>query len=111
MIYTNKQNLPEALYQAIKNDPYKKGSDYSASELPGPPQIRVLKQRYDKDIKIDVADLIYPLIGNNSHYILERAGVKNSLQEERLFCEVDGCSISGKLDFFEDMILWDYKVI
>ena len=81
MIYQNTQNLPDALYQAIANDPYKKGGDFSASELPGPPQIRVLKQRYDKQIVQDVADLIYPLIGNNTHYILQRLGLKNALKE------------------------------
>ena len=112
MKYTNKQNLPEALYQAIVNDPYKKGSDFSASELPTPPQIRVLKQRYDDKITIDVADLIYPLIGNNTHYILERIGIKNGLQEERLSWKFwSGFTVSGKLDFYDSMnVLWDYKV-
>jgi hypothetical protein len=116
MKYTNKQNLPEALYQAIANDPYKKGGDFSASELPGPPQIRTLKKRYFDKLEVDVADLIYPLIGNNVHYILERAGVKNSLTEEQLVTTVPSCSIgafevSGKPDLFDaDGVLWDYKL-
>jgi len=110
MIYQNTQNLPDALYQAIANDPYKKGGDFSASELPGPPQIRVLKQRYDKQIVQDVADLIYPLIGNNTHYILQRMGVKNALQEEQLTYMVNGYKVSGRLDHYMNEILDDYKV-
>ena len=111
MEYTNKQNLPEALYQAIVNDPYEKDSDYSASELPGPPQIRVLKRRYADKLTVDVADLVYPLVGNNTHYILERMGIKNGLQEERLKHEIAGFLVSGQLDFYDaQKILWDYKV-
>jgi len=111
MIYQNEQKLPEALYRAIARDPYKKLSDFTATELPGPPQIRVLKQRYDNQIVQDVSELIYPLIGNNTHYILERMGLKNALQEERLTANVDGHSVSGQLDFYDETeILWDYKI-
>jgi hypothetical protein len=79
--------------------------------LPGPPQIRTLKQRYEDKITVDVADLIYPLVGNNTHYILERMGMKNSLQEERLQWEIAGKTVSGQLDHYDiDKILWDYKV-
>jgi hypothetical protein len=109
MEYTNKQGLPESLYQAIANDPYKKGGAFSGSELPGPPQIRVLKQRHP--ITVDVADMIYPLIGNNVHYILERMGIKNSLQEEQFISTVDGVKVSGRPDFYDSgYVLWDYKV-
>jgi hypothetical protein len=117
MKYTNKQNLPNALFEAIANDPYKKGGDFSASELPGSPQIRTLKKRYFDKLEVDVADLLYPLIGNNTHYILERAGVANSLTEEQLVTNIGGAisigtfKVSGKPDLFDaDNILWDYKV-
>jgi len=112
MKYTNKQNLPEALYKAVINDPYKRDSDFSASMLSTPPQIIVLKERHKDDITVDVSDLIYPLIGNNTHYILERIGIKNGLQEERFTGTFwNGLTVSGKLDFYDYMkILWDYKI-
>ena len=112
MKYTNKQKLPEALCRAIANDPYKSGSDFSASQLPTPPQIGILKSRYSDEITIDVADLIYPLIGNNTHYMLERMGIKNGLQEERFVAKFwEGFTVSGKLDLYDaEKILWDYKV-
>jgi len=111
MKYTNKQGLPEALFLAIANDPYEKDSDFSASELPGPIQIWVLRKRYTNEITTDVSDLIYPLIGNNTHYILERMGIKNGLQEERLKFKMGNWVVSGKLDFYDSKkILWDYKV-
>lgn len=111
MKHTNKTNLPEALFQSLSQDPYKKVGNFTASELPTPTQIWVLRKRYRDKIIVDVSDLIYPLIGNNTHYILERAGVKNALTEERLFATVGLWFVSGKLDFYyADRTLWDYKV-
>ena len=111
MKYTNKTGLPEALFKALSNDDYKKEGHFTASELPTPPQIWVLRNRYKDEITEDVSDRIYPLIGSNTHYILERAGVKNSLTEERLFADVGLWNISGRIDFyFADKVLWDYKV-
>lgn len=111
MKYTNTQKLPNALFQAIANDPYVKGGDFSASELPGPPQIRALRKRYNDEMEVDVADLVYPLLGNNTHYILERAGVENSLTEEQFVSDIDGVKVSGRPDLFDaDKVLWDYKI-
>jgi len=111
MKYTNEQNLPESIYKAIIRDPYEKKSDFTASELPVPTQVRILRHRYDKLIEVDVADLIYPLIGNNTHYILERMGIKNALQEERFYYTVAGKLISGQIDYYSaERIVTDYKI-
>jgi len=109
-VITNEYSLPEALYQAVLNDPYKKVTDYTASELPVPVQIRALRNRYKDEIKQDATDLIYPLIGNNTHYILERIGIKNALQEERFAANIGGFTLSGKIDLYEHPTLWDFKI-
>jgi len=111
MKYTNKTNLPDTLFKSLSNDPYYKIGDYSGSELPGPPQIRELRHRYNDKIEIDVFDLIYPLVGNNLHYILERSGVKNALVEEQLKATCGLWTVSGSPDFYdENKVLWDYKL-
>ena len=107
---TNKFNLPEALYRAILNDPYKKVSDFTASELPVPVQIRALRNRYSDEIKQDATELIFPLIGNNVHHIIERVDLKNALQEERFQTTIQGFTLSGQIDLYEHPILWDFKV-
>ncbi len=113
MIYTNKTNLNKAFYLALSKDPYKKVGHYTASELPTPPQIWALRQRYRDKIKVDVSDLIYALVGNNTHYILERCGVKNALTEERFSAVVGLWEVTGKIDFYYDLaqgVLEDYKI-
>lgn len=111
MKYTNKQNLPETLYRALSKDDYVKVGHYTASGLTRPVQISELERRYSDTIEIDVSDKIYILIGNNVHYILEKIGVKNALQEERLEARLGNFSVTGKPDFYDsDFVLSDYKV-
>jgi len=111
MKYTNEMNLPEALFKSLSRDTYKKVGDFTASELPTPFQLWVLRKRYAEQLVTDVSDILYPLLGSNTHYILERANVKNALTEERLHATVGLWNVTGKLDFYyADKVLWDYKV-
>ena len=106
--FTNKLKLPKPLFQAIANDPYS-GSGYTASMFAKPAQIIELEKRHD--YTVDISDMIYPLVGNNTHYILERMGIKNALQEERLFAKVYGESISCQIDHYNsDCVLQDWKL-
>jgi len=110
MKLTNKNNLPNVIYQAVKNDRYRSEADISVTGLIEPPRIRQLKKRHSKQIQIDVTEFVFPLIGNNAHAILERANVADSLQEERLFTKVHGWTVSGQPDFYENKILSDLKI-
>jgi hypothetical protein len=70
----------------------------------------------------DVADCIWRLVGNNTHYILERAGKlmgkfkqifgQKAIVEKRYYIESLGWKIGGKIDLFEEAIgrLTDWKV-
>jgi hypothetical protein len=109
---TNKFKLPAPLVSAVKNDPYTMFGDISTTTLIGPPRIRELRKRHKEDITEDVSELIYALIGNNTHSILERVDVKNVIREERFSTYVSGWVVSGQVDLYEKdtQTHSDYKV-
>lgn len=112
MKLTNKNNLPQALYDAVKNDNYsKQGADFSITELLKPPRQRALQIKHEDDIEEDVENRLWSLLGQAVHVILERAN-KNDLVEKRFFVTVQGKTISGQIDSLElrGGILSDWKV-
>lgn len=111
MKYTNKFNLPDSIVLAVKNDPYSQDGHISATGLIQPPRIRQLNIRHDDEITEDISERIWPLLGNNTHYILERTNIKNAFQEERLSCKVLNWTVTGKPDDYSPLgILSDFKV-
>ena len=85
MKITNKFNLPEAIYEAVKNDGYTRGdSDISVTQLIDSPYIRELKNNHNSEIEEDATDRIWSLLGQAVHTILERADTED-LKEERLY--------------------------
>jgi hypothetical protein len=111
MKITNEQNLPSALYDALVKDEYEKVGDFSATELIGPPRIRVLKKVFYGFLKEDCSDHIFRLFGSVIHETLNLANVKNALQEERLTAMVNGSVLSGAPDLYDHLYtLWDFKV-
>lgn len=106
---TNKLNLPKAVVLAVQNDPYTRGkSDISVTQLISPPYQRQLRTTVEP--QEDVAERLFSLYGQIGHGILERAGLKAEADvERRLFAEVNGWTVSGQYDLFEDGILMDYK--
>lgn len=112
---TNKFNLPEALYQAVANDPYNSGDcDISTTRLIAPPQQVALQARYRDSLVEDVSDRIWSLIGQCVHGILERAaeGSGNLIAEKRYTADVKGWKLSGAIDLYDKATktLYDYKV-
>lgn len=111
MNLTNVHNLPDAIYQAVKNDPYKGGGDISVTKLIDSPQRRQLIAKYKESIVEDVSERIWSLLGQAVHTILERAN-KSDIVEERLYAEVNGWKLSGQFDrmCLHGSSLDDYKV-
>lgn len=122
MILTNKYNLPQPLVAAVKNDLYSYDGDRSTTGLILPPRIYQLRKRYDAKIEEDVADNIWRLVGNNTHDILERAGMlmkklkhlfgAGVIVEKRFNIKMLGWKVGGKIDLYEEAIgrLTDWKV-
>lgn len=112
MIISNDLNLPEALVQAVANDPYDSGlCDISVTTLIGPPQIRHLKKKYGGEITEDASDRIWSLLGQAVHSILDRA-LPGEVTESRLFAPINGWIVSGQFDNLSVIsgCLSDYKV-
>ena len=110
MNLTNVFDLPQALVDAVRNDPYTGGGDISVTKLIDSPQRRVLLKEYKASIVEDVTERIWSLLGQAVHTILERAN-KSDVVEERLYSDVDGWSLSGQFDRMDlrGATLDDYK--
>jgi len=116
MKITNKQNLPPPVVALLTRNFYTKGaSQYSATELMSPPQIRRLREQYDDQIEIDVADLIDSQFGTFMHGKLEAKEIEGYINEERIYVEVEGITISGQIDLQKDdpdgIEIVDYKFV
>jgi hypothetical protein len=112
MKYTNKNNLPQAIVEAIVNDKYSKGdADISVTGLIAPPQQRALMEKHADQLEDDVSNRIWILIGKATHYILENSG-STGIKEQRLYTIRNGWRISGQFDEVTEAsgILQDYKV-
>lgn len=111
MQLTNRLNLPTPIVMAVANDDYDMGdADISATGLIKPVRIYQLEKRYGDNISVDVSDLIWRLVGSNTHYILEQANIQNAVQEERMDMEIEGWKISCKPDLYWNRAVYDWKI-
>lgn len=110
MKLTNKLDLPQAIVDAVRNDGYTKGgANKSVTGLLKPPRIGVLEEHHHNEIEEDVSDRIWSLFGQSIHTLLERAN-RTAVAERRLAIEVEGWTISGGMDLYEENgTLHDYK--
>ncbi len=123
---TNRLGLPQAIVDAVTNDPYTKGdSDISVTQLIQPPYQR--KLRTEVEVNEDVTDRIWSLVGQVGHGIVERAYPQayteaaaqlspaevhqqfGVVAERRLYMPVNGWVVSGQFDVIERGHLQDYK--
>lgn len=111
MNLTNLHGLPDALVNAVRNDPYTGGGDISVTKLIDAPQRRALRKSFQDLVVEDVSERIWSLMGQAVHTVLERAQT-NALVEQRLYAEVGGWKLSGQFDrvHVEDGVLQDWKV-
>ena len=109
MELTNRLNLPSTIVSAIQRDPYHQDGDISATGLIQPPRIRQLTARHRDGMSMDVADGLWMLFGKMFHYVLEKADTKNAIVEKRLSTEINGWTVTGQADLYENEILYDYK--
>lgn len=111
MIITNRAGLPDAIVNAIRNDPYDSGkSDFTATGLLKPAQMRALEMIHADKLEDDAEKSLYRLYGQVAHGILERAN-ELDLAEKRFFSEFMGFKVSAQLDTLAltNGVLSDYK--
>jgi hypothetical protein len=116
MKITNKHNLPAPFVALMSKNYYSKGSSqYSATELMSPPKIVRLREQYNDLIEMDVTKLIASQLGTFMHGKLDAKTVENHINEERLFVEMDGVTVSGQIDVQkitpEGVEIVDYKFV
>ena len=114
MIITNKHGVPEPLVTLASKEYYSKGaSQYSVTEIMAPPKIKRLREQYNDQIKQDVADMLWNLLGSALHVVMERGVTDGWTMEERLYKEVDGVTVSGAIDIQQEtpegVVIIDYK--
>lgn len=112
MPITNKYGLPSPLVARLSHDTYVRRGDYSATELVGPAQVGALWRRYRDKVVEDAADLIWSVLGQSVHSILEDTPGFNYLREHSMIVDFDGAKISMTPDLYDidTCRLWDYKV-
>ena len=116
MKITNKQNLPAPVVALLTRNFYTKGaSQYSVTELMSPPKIRRLREQFDDQIEVDVTSMLASQFGTFMHGKLEAKEIAGFINEERLFTDVNGMTISGQIDLQEELGsgigITDYKFV
>lgn len=112
MKITNKTNLPRAFVEMAKREYEYIPKTYSVTQLLKGTRETILLRHYHKDIEVDVADMIWMLFGQATHYILEQQQEGDSeLKEERFYIPVNGYTLTGKFDLYcgEAFKITDYK--
>jgi hypothetical protein len=114
MIITNKHGVPEPLVTLASKEYYSKGaSQYSVTEIMSPPKIKRLREQYNDQIKQDVSDMLWNLLGSALHVVMERGVTDGWTMEERLYKEMDGVTVSGAIDIQQEtpegVVIIDYK--
>ena len=113
--FTNVHNLPDPVMKALAADSYDSGKvNSSVTTLIDSPQIKILTRKHKDDIKIDVSERVWSVLGTAVHNIFEDHASGSYLSEERLFTEVKGWKISGAIDIQKteedgSVTILDYK--
>lgn len=114
--YTNRHHWPQVICDVVTKDRYSNSdeapSDYSATTLINPVQKTILEKRFPDKLKtFDVSDSFWAFMGQVCHSVLEEAWTaeEGSKCEERLYAEVEGKTLSGKIDCFANGELRDFK--
>lgn len=95
---TNKMGFPSAVVNALLNDSYDRGnSDWTATQLIGPPKIQILMERHKDELEEDASDVLYRLYGKIAHTICEQAN-ENEIVEVRYYGKYLGYNVSAQVD-------------
>ena len=115
MKLTNKYNLPEPIVMALGFDSYDKGkSDFSTTELIGPPKASILRRRHWNELEEDVSTRVWAMSGQVKHLIIERVAKlmpDRFIAEQRFYREISGKLVGGQIDLYDkqDKTLYDMK--
>lgn len=113
---TNRFNLPDVVVQALSINKYSKGdADISVTQLIDSPRIKVIQEEMHDELKSDISDNVFSVLGTAVHGVFEEAITSQQsdssnfprynpverICEERLFMTESGWKISGAMDLQE----------
>ena len=108
MRVTNNYHLPEPIVNAVARNYKPQEKRISVTSLIGSPRVYRLTQKHWDDIEIEVMDNSQALPGIALHKFL--SGKAKEGAEEKLEIEIDGWTIVGRTDLFQEGVLTDYKM-
>lgn len=109
MRLTNMYDLPETMLNVMGQFRKPQEKRISVTELIGPPLIRQLRMKHWDELEEDASDRLWALLGQSVHYALEKGTPLDALAEERLEVKVDGITLSGQADLYQDGEVSDWK--
>jgi hypothetical protein len=110
MRITNHFNIPQAFVNAI-GTPYKPKTDsIGVTALIDSPLIRQLTIDHWDELEQDASDMIWMLLGNAVHYVLEKGAPLDAFGEEKLSVQIGNMKLTGKSDIYHNRGIEDYKV-
>ena len=118
MRFTNAQNLPAPLFNAIADDRhgYDVPIDYSVTQLLKPVQMQILQALYDDEIVEDAMDGLWRTFGKVMHVVLEDHAPEDWHTEVRCTAQFQDRKIGGTIDAVElspdqdTAVLHDWKI-
>jgi hypothetical protein len=112
MKITNYNQIPQPIVRAIQKNWYAgAGAQHfcSVTDLIKPTKLFVLARRHQQELSREASELIWSLLGSAMHKVLEASETGESLNEERLYATVNGKTISGGVDLYENGTISDFK--
>lgn len=111
MRYTNELDLPKPLLDAVTKDTYdREDGVWSITTLLKPARIVALERQHKDELVEDASSRLWSLFGSLIHQFLENHGDK-SASEKRYYATLGGQRISGKVDYYLDGVLTDWKFV
>lgn len=112
MIITNDYNVPPAFVRIAESVFHKEYRSFlSASEINYSTRMYWLRRRHWNDIKMDVSECLWLILGIGIHEVLHKYGeTENNFSEEYLHTTICDKKISGVPDIWEAGVISDYKV-
>jgi hypothetical protein len=110
MKITNRFNLPQVYVNAVGTPYPPKPNRIGVTALVDSPLIRKLTIDHWDELEQDVSDMVWLILGNAVHYLLEQHAPEDSFEEEKMIVPIGDITLAGKSDIYHLENIEDYKV-
>ncbi len=111
MKFTNNYELPIVFENILNQELNAPSYDrVSVTDLIKPIWLYYLKVKHWDELEDDISNRLWALLGTSVHYILQKGKPENSMSECKLEVDVDGVTLVGVADLYNDGVVEDYKI-